>query len=262
MLNWTSLTSIRYKTGLIRCFLDRLNKICSSEQQKEIEMAQLRLIFLNNNYPAKIIDKEFERFLKFKSSLVNGNNIVEKEIKNKYISLPYVNDNSEVIGSKIKRLVKEYYPKINVRIAFKTPAQLGDHFPFKDKVEDPSKQANVVYHLKCLNCEEDYIGKTSRICSNRMREHEHSDPSSHVYQHHHKIGHKIDFDNVKILDRASNDFKLQLKEMLLIRKLNPSLNRQMNSELFTLIIRNTEQSSNITRDIQKYLKPKNKTDKN
>ena len=36
----------------------------------------------------------------------------------------------------------------------------------------------------------------------------------------------------------------------------------MNSELFTLLIRNTEQSSNIPRDIQKYIKPKNKTDKN
>ena len=28
---------MKYKTGLIRCLLDRLNKICSSEQQKEIE---------------------------------------------------------------------------------------------------------------------------------------------------------------------------------------------------------------------------------
>ena len=49
-----------------------------------------------------------------------------------------------------------------------------------------------------------------------------------MYQHQNKIGHKIDLDNVK---------------------------------LFTLIIRNTGYSSNITRDIQKYLKPKNKTDK-
>ena len=66
---------------------------------------------------------------------------------------------------------------------------------------------------------------------------------------------------MKILDRARNDFKLQLKEMLQIRKYNPCLKRQMNSELFTLIIRNTQQESHITRDIQKYLKPKNITDK-
>ena len=127
---------------------------------------------------------------------------------------------------------------------------IKNHITIKDRVKDPSKQSNVVYHLKCLNCEEDYIGKTTRVCSIRMKEHEY-DPKSHVFEHHYKVGHKIDFDNVKILDRASNDFKLQLKEMLLIRKYNPSLNRQMNSELFTLIIRNTQQESHITRDIQK-----------
>ena len=54
-----------------------------------------------------------------------------------------------------------------------------------------------------------------------MKEHEHSDPRSDVYQNHHTAGHKIDFNNVKILDRDSKDLKLQLKEMLLIRDNNP-----------------------------------------
>ena len=149
--------------------------------------------------------------------------------------------------------MKEFYPKVNLRIAFKSPAQLGNHFPFKDKVSDPSKQALVVYHVKCNNCESDYIGKSSRILSKRIDEHM-SDPNSHVYQHEKETGHNMDFDNIKILDRASNDLKLQYKEMLYIRKLNPSLNRQMNSELFSLIIRNVKQDDSITKDIQKYLK--------
>ena len=97
MLNWNSLTSIRYKTGLIKCLLDRLNKICSSEQQKEIEMAQLRLILLNNNYPSKIIDKEFEKFLKYKTSL--NTEIIENEIITKYLSLRFINDRSEMLAS-------------------------------------------------------------------------------------------------------------------------------------------------------------------
>jgi hypothetical protein len=64
-------------------------------------------------------------------------------------------------------------------------------------------------------------------------------------------------ENVEILDRASNDLKLQLKEMLYIRKFNPSLNRQMNSDLFTLVIRNIQQNNSIMKGIQKYLdKPK------
>ena len=34
MLNWNSLTSIKYKKGLINCLLGRSNKICSSNEQK------------------------------------------------------------------------------------------------------------------------------------------------------------------------------------------------------------------------------------
>ena len=69
----------------------------------------------------------------------------------------------------------------------------------------------------------------------------------------------MDFENIVILDRASNALKLQYKEMLYIRKLNPTLNRQMNSDLFTFVIRNSKNDSDFTSDIQKYL---NKNKKN
>ncbi len=46
---------------------------------------------------------------------------------------------------------------------------------------------------------------------------------------------------MKILDRASNGKKLELKEMLYIRKYKPSLNVQKDSQIFTFIIRNSKQ---------------------
>ena len=58
------------------------------------------------------------------------------------------------------------------------------------------------------------------------------------YSHHSLPGHEIYFDGVEILDRANSIKKLELKEMLYIRKFNPTLNKQLESELFTLIIRN------------------------
>ncbi len=66
MLNWNSLTSIKYKKGLINCLLDRSNKICSSNEQKILEMEDLRNILLANNYPPLVIDKQFEKFEKYK----------------------------------------------------------------------------------------------------------------------------------------------------------------------------------------------------
>ena len=61
-------------------------------------MAQLRLILMNNYYPSKIIDKGFEKFLNYKTSF--NTEIIENEIKPKYISLPYINDRSTKVASK------------------------------------------------------------------------------------------------------------------------------------------------------------------
>ena len=56
--------------------------------------------------------------------------------------------------------------------------------------------------------------------------------------------------------------KLQYKEMLYIRKLNPSINRQMDSELFSFVIRNAIKDCDKTKDIQTYLKKTLRKDKN
>ena len=88
-------------------------------------------------------------------------------------------------------------------------------------------------------------------------EHQFTDKQSHVYTHNKLEGHEIDFNNVEILDSADNDNKLCWKEMLYIRQHKPTLNTQ--DELFTLIIRNVQLESSITRDIQKYLKTNKKT---
>ena len=73
----------------------------------------------------------------------------------------------------------------------------------------------------------------------------------------------MDFANVEILDRANTIKKLELKEMLYIRKLKPSLNKQLESELLTLIIRNVKLVNSITSDAQRYhnKKPNKQTSK-
>ena len=91
---------------MIRCLIDRSNKIFSSEKQKEIERAQLRNLLIKNNYPICVIDKGFEKFLKYNSSL-NIEKLIDNEIKTKYLSLPYI-DKSESIAFKLKKLLKEF----------------------------------------------------------------------------------------------------------------------------------------------------------
>ena len=129
-------------------------------------MEELRDLLLKNNYPQQIIQNEFDKFEKYK--MINVDKVQNPKEKIKYLSIPFINDKSEIIGRKIQEAVKEHFTNINLRVAFKSPATLGSHFPFKDKVTDPSKLSMVVYHLKCKNCNADYIGQTKRICDVRI----------------------------------------------------------------------------------------------
>ena len=97
-------------------------------------MEELRELLIKNNYPQQVIDKEFDKFEKYK--MLNVDKIPNPNEKIKYLSIPFINDKSEIIGRKIQEAVKEHFTNINLRVAFKSPATLGSHFPFKDKVTD------------------------------------------------------------------------------------------------------------------------------
>ena len=48
-----------------------------------------------------------------------------------------------------------------MKVVFETANYIGRCFPFKEKHERHMESC-VVYHLKCSDCNADYIGKTSR----------------------------------------------------------------------------------------------------
>ena len=55
----------------------------------------------------------------------------------------------------------------------------------------------------------------------------------------------MDYENIQVIDRASSNFKLRMKELLHILKEQPELNKQLNSqsdyEIKTLIIQAYQQ---------------------
>ena len=95
-------------------------------------------------------------------------------------------------------------------------------------MRDPACQSNVVYRFECLHCNASYIGKTERLLGYRIKEHMKRDAG---YQHERSNpGHKIDWENIQILDTADNSKKLAIKELLHILKREPSLNKQLNQQ--------------------------------
>ena len=100
-------------------------------------------------------------------------------------------------------------------------------FLFKDRTRDIDHQSLVVFKIKCNT---EYIRKTERILIHRMSEHIKSNKSACYQNTNGNEGHIMDYSNIKVIDRASNDFKLKMKELLHILKTLPELNKQLNSQ--------------------------------
>ncbi len=85
-----------------------------------------------------------------------GDTDVPKEVV--YLKLPYSDPKVEEFSDKLKKLVNHNYPTVNLQIAFSSPSEIGKHFVFKDKTLEIVIQSLVVYHIRCRDCKEDYIG--------------------------------------------------------------------------------------------------------
>lgn len=81
-----------------------------------------------------------------------------------------------------------------------------------------------------MQCRLHYIGKTERILCHRIKEHKTSNKSACFLHTKENPGHVVNYDEVEVIDRANNNTKLQVKELLHILKQKPTLNKQLNSQ--------------------------------
>ena len=92
--------------------------------------------------------------------------------------------------------------------------------------KDPiQKNSGVIYRYKCdrVDCDEEYIGESSRTFEERFGEHLKS--PSPIYEHYNITGHKVTIDNFSIVGREDQNLMRTIKEALYIRVNNPSLNK-------------------------------------
>ena len=96
----------------------------------------------------------------------------------------------------------------------------------KDK-EDILKKSGVIYRYKCdrVDCGEEYIGESGRTFAERFREHLKS--LSPIYDHYKNTGHEVSLDNFSIVGRDDQSMTRLIREAMLIRVNDPSLNRNI-----------------------------------
>ena len=78
LLNYVSECPDRYKTGVINTMSLRADKISSSFEIFSSELERIRQVFVNNNYPMKVIEECINNFFN-KLNTNNNNNLENKQ---------------------------------------------------------------------------------------------------------------------------------------------------------------------------------------
>ena len=205
------------------------------------EIEKLKVILAKNEYPQEVIERSISAYVNSRAN--EKSSILTVPKKPVFLKLPYVNKKCDDFAFRLRKLVSENYWQTDFNVAFQAPRTIEKLFPFKDGVKNVLDRSLVVYSLKCGKCEEEYIGKTERLLGYRIKEHRSDCASNNSACKRHERSnhnHKIDYDNVEVLDSADTDHKLRIKELLHILKRQPLLNKQLNSQsnydIKTLII--------------------------
>ncbi|XP_065663335.1 uncharacterized protein LOC136085793 [Hydra vulgaris] len=104
--NFFSFVPSCYKTGLIRCLIDRTYKINNTWFGFDKDIKNLSLVLKNIQFPQKVIDTEIKLYAEKKINppvinIVDNTNI-------RYFKLPFIGFYSNFIKIKIDKIIKKY----------------------------------------------------------------------------------------------------------------------------------------------------------
>ena len=163
------------------------------------------------------------------------------EIPSETIVLPYLGKLSLEIRNRLRRYVSKHIKSCKLNIIFRSQRRLKTLFRFKDSLP-LALQSYVLYRFTCRTCNCSYIGKTDRHCHIRWCEHlkltptrkrpsKNKQESTAIHVHTTSTDHPASLEDFVIVGRENtrNDFKLKVKESLLIKKFRPKLNENVQS---------------------------------
>ena len=183
-------------------------------------------ILKDNGYPRNFVSNVKENLQQRPQNLLSD----QLNPRKKYISTPYIKGTSE----RVSRLMKPY----NIQLSNKPTNTIRSQLcKLKDR-RNVTEKTNVVYEISCRDCDQVYIGQTSRQLQQRVSEHQRAvrlqDHLSLLYQHSNQHTHTMNFENVKILASEKNDSsRVLLESFYSASKGNSAINRsQQFSELY------------------------------
>ena len=218
-LQWDSHHTLTSKYSMIGTLQHRANTICSDPQLLHKEELHLKSTLKNCKYPTwalNRIQKKTNNPDKQQAPRNRNNNNTQKK---SYIVVPCYSGLSESIKNIGRKFWVQVYCKGGTTIK---------NLLMAPKDRDPiQKQSGVIYRYQCdrVDCDDEYIGETSRVFGERFKEH--LKPPSPIYDHSNMSGHNVTINNFNIVGREDLNQMRRIKEALYIRVNDPSLNRNV-----------------------------------
>ena len=202
---------------VINTLRHRIRTVCSNNQLLKDEEDHLNRALSNCKYPRWALNRaNFTIKQKNRTNKYNKNSNTENK---PYIVVPHMKGLSESCRNICSRHGIEMY--------FKGTNTIREHLVHPKDKDNMHKKSKVIYRYKCdrVDCEDEYIGESGKTFTEGFREHMKS--PSHIHDHCNTPGHKVSLDNFSIVGREDQNMARTIKETMLIRVNDPSLNRNI-----------------------------------
>ena len=228
LLHYHSHVDGRYKRSLLNTMFNRALKLSSTWELFHQECERLKVIFSCLYYPDKLVQSTIRQFVAFKVSeesqtqqQVPDNN--EAPIR---IVLPFKDQKS---ADALRRQLADLSRKINATISpVYTSQKIKDEIKVREDKPPLVNQQCVVCHFQCNLCDAGYVGYTCRHLHQRIEEHKGTAIGNHLKDEHNMSPNDI-ARNFKISRKCQNKLDCLIFEMLFIKELKPTLNKQCDS---------------------------------
>ena len=220
-LQWDSQHPISSKYSVVGTLHYRAKTVCSNSSLLHQEEEHLHKGLTRCKYPTWALNRPK---MKMRSTTQKKNKNKNKNTKHEncqqpYLVVPYYQGLSE----SVKRTCQKY----GVQVYFKGGVTIKSLL-MAPKYQDPMlKRSGVIYKYKCnrVECDEEYIGESSRNFGKRFNEHQKA--PSPLYDHYNITGHNIKLENFSIVGKENQNLMRAIKEAMYIRANDPSLNRNV-----------------------------------
>ena len=157
----------------------------------QVEKQQERNNMNNNNNDDSNTNNE--------NSFTNENNSQMSEKQLSFITLPYKGQQGEKVLKSLKTTLHRSLPNnIETKVVY-TGTKLDSNFQIKDKTKFDHKH-DLIYYVKCLEFQEDYIGEIGRRLHEQICDHSGKDSKFHMLKYSLENNHKhVSFEDFRIL---------------------------------------------------------------